>query len=704
MPQRPTSSIGDRPIPVDVEHELATLQTLLDGTPTEAEYLLPVLQQVQRQFGYVSPAAIRFVAEAFNRSRAEVYGVVSFYHDLREEPVGDIVVQLCMAEACQAVGCRELARHAESSLGATLGSTTPDGRVQLEAVYCLGNCALGPSVRVGDAVYGGVTGERLDALMRDAVRAARNDAPDDTRPVADVRHATPAGVGPPRVRVFVPNDTAARSVGADAVASAIEALGLNIDVVRSGSRGAYWLEPLVEIETAIGDVESRVGFANITAEQVAALFAEGQMPGAAHPLSVGLVHEIPWLRDQHRLTFRRAGVIDPLSLSDYRLHGGMAGLEQALTMTAQAIVDEVKTSGLRGRGGAAFPAGIKWQTVLNAESATKYIVCNADEGDSGTFADRLLMEADPFQLVEGMVIAGLAVGATRGFLYLRSEYPHTIHVMTRALQIARDAGLLGPSVMGSPHAFEIALRVGGGSYICGEETALLESLEGKRGVVRAKPPLPALAGLFGQPTVVNNVLSLAAVPGIVAHGGAHYAGFGINRSTGTMPFQLGGNVLRGGVVEVPFGITLDDLVTRFGGGTSSTRPIKAIQVGGPLGAYLPASQWTTALCYEQFAAIGAMLGHGGVVVFDESADMGEQAEFAMAFCAHESCGKCTPCRIGSTRAVEVIGRIRRGEAKRKNWELLDELCETMELGSLCALGGLAPMPVRSVMKHFAGEL
>ena len=365
----------------------------------------------------MSPAAIRFVAQAFNRSRAEVYGVVSFYHDLREEPVGDIVVQLCMAEACQAVGCRELARHAESSLQTTLGSTTPDGRVQLEAVYCLGNYALGPSVRVGEAVYGSVTGERLNTLVSDDVRAARDDA----RPVADVRHATPAGVGQPRVRVFVPNDTAARSVGADAVASAIEALGLDIDVVRNGSRGAYWMEPLVEIETAIGDVESRVGFANITAEQVATLFADGQMPGAAHPLSVGLVHEIPWLRDQHRLTFRRAGVIDPLSLSDYRLHGGMAGLEQALTMTAQAIVDEVKTSGLRGRGGAAFPAGIKWQTVLKAESATKYIVCNADEGDSGTFADQLLMEVDPSQLVEGMVIAGLAVGATRGFVYLRSE-------------------------------------------------------------------------------------------------------------------------------------------------------------------------------------------------------------------------------------------------------------------------------------------
>jgi formate dehydrogenase iron-sulfur subunit len=621
-----------------------------------------------------------------------VYGVVSFYGDLREAPVGDVVVQLCMAEACQAGGCRELARHAESSLRVKLGESTPDGRVHLEAVYCLGNCALGPSVRVGDAVHGGVTGERLDTLVREALAASR----DAETPAIGVRTARSEVA---RTRIFVPNDTAARSVGADAVANAIEALGLDIEIVRNGSRGAYWMEPLVEIDTPNG----RVGFANITAEQVASLFANGAMPTVDHSLSVGLVEHIPWLREQHRITFRRAGIIDPLSLSDYRAHGGWAGLAHALTVTPQAIIDEVNASGLRGRGGAAFPAGIKWQTVLNAESAAKYIVCNADEGDSGTFADRLLMEADPFQLIEGMIIAGLAVGATRGFIYLRSEYPHTIQVMSRALELARTAGILGTNVMGSPHAFDIALRVGGGAYICGEETALLESLEGKRGMVRAKPPLPALAGLFGQPTVINNVLTLAAVSGIVAQGGAHYAGFGIDRSTGTMPFQIGGNVMRGGLVEVPFGITLLDLLTRFGGGTYSTRPIKAVQVGGPLGAYLPESQWGTPLGYEHFAAIGAMLGHGGIVVFDDTVDMGEQAEFAMAFCAHESCGKCTPCRIGSTRAVEVIGRIRRGESKRAQLALLDELCETMELGSLCALGGLAPMPVRSVMKHFAGD-
>jgi formate dehydrogenase iron-sulfur subunit len=682
----------------DVDDELEALRALLSGTPTDAEHLLPVLQQVQRTFGYVSPGAIRYVAHAFNLSRAEVFGVVTFYKDLREQPVGDVVVQLCMAEACQSVGCRDLARHAESSLGVSMGETTADGRVHLEAAYCFGNCALGPTVRIDDRLYGGVSAERLDALIAEAKAprrapeaSVRDDVPRERPTSAPATSARPP-------RVYVPNDTSARSVGADAVADAIAALGF--DVVRNGSRGAYWMEPLVEVD---GD-EGRVGFANVSADTVGELFVDGKIPDAAHARSVGLVEQVPWLKAQQRFTFARAGVIDPLSLTDYRMHGGWVGLERAIGMTPQAIIDEVKASGLRGRGGAAFPAGVKWQTVRDAESATKYIVCNADEGDSGTFADRLLMDADPFQLIEGMTIAGLAVGATRGFIYLRSEYPHTIDIMTRALELAREAGYLGPLVMDSPHGFDITLRVGGGAYICGEETALLESLEGKRGVVRAKPPLPALSGLFGQPTVVNNVLTLAAVSSILVHGGGHYASFGIERSKGTMPFQLGGNINRGGLVEVPFGITLAELVEQFGGGTYSTRPMKAIQVGGPLGAYLPESQWNTPLGYEHFAAIGAMLGHGGIVGFDDAVDMGEQAEFAMAFCAHESCGKCTPCRIGSTRAVEVIGRIRRGESTRKNWQLLDELCETMELGSLCALGGLTPMPVRSVMQHFPGDL
>ncbi len=504
-------------------------------------------------------------------------------------------------------------------------------------------------------------------------------------------------------RVFVPGDTTAWSLGADEVADAIAAeiatRGLDATVVRTGSRGLYWLEPLVEVDTPTG----RLGFGPIAVDDVASLFAGGGLPTAAHPASVGLVEAIPFLADQQRMTFARAGVIDPRSLAEYRAHGGGTGLAKALVMTPRQIIEEITASGLRGRGGAAFPAGIKWQTVHDSSGERKHIVCNADEGDSGTFADRLLMEADPFQLIEGMAIAALAVGASDGVIYLRSEYPRTHVLLDEVLQTAREDGMLGPNAFGPGRSFDIQLFLGAGAYICGEETALLESLEGKRGTVRPKPPLPAIRGLFADPTLVHNVLTLAAATTILAEGGNRYAAFGRDRSTGTMPFQLGGNVARGGLVELPFGVSLATVLHQFGGGSLSGRPLKAVQVGGPLGAYLPAAQWDVPLAYESYAAVGAMLGHGGIVAFDDTVDMAEQAEFAMQFCADESCGKCTPCRIGSTRGVEVIQRLRRGEQPARQLAVLHDLCEALELGSLCALGGLTPMPVRSALTHFASD-
>lgn len=506
-------------------------------------------------------------------------------------------------------------------------------------------------------------------------------------------------------RIFVPRDTTAISLGADQIATLIQAeaasRGLDIEIVRNGTRGLFWLEPLIEVETN----EGRLGFGPVTESDVSTLFNEHFYHGnQSHPSCVGLVEEIPYLKKQQRLTFARSGIIDPVSLDDYTAHDGYKGLENALTLSGQQIVDEVKTSGLRGRGGAAFPTGIKWQTVLDAAGDQKYIVCNADEGDSGTFADRLVMECDPFMLIEGMTIAGLAVNANQGYIYLRSEYPIAFDIMNQAIASAYEKGYLGNDILGSGRQFDLEVRLGAGAYICGEETSLLDSLEGKRGLVRAKPPLPAIVGLFGKPTVVNNVLSLAAIPYILQHGGAAYAEYGIGRSRGTMPIQLAGNVKYGGLVELTFGIPLNELMNDFGGGTRSGRPLKAVQVGGPLGAYLPESQWDTLIDYEGFSAEKAVLGHGGVVMFDDTVDMGEQARFAMEFCSFESCGKCTPCRIGSTRGVEVIDRIRSGENQDKNWELLEDLCDTMVDGSLCAMGGMTPFPVQSVMKFFPDEL
>ena len=507
------------------------------------------------------------------------------------------------------------------------------------------------------------------------------------------------------VTLYLPRDASALAVGADEVAAALQsacaARGLPIHLVRNGSRGMAWLEPLVEVQTAAG----RIAYGPVAAEDVAGLLDAGVLQGAAHPLCLGPTDEIPYLARQQRVSFARVGVIDPLSLADYEAHGGWAGLRRAVALgDGAAIVQQVIDSGLRGRGGAGFPTGIKWKTVLGTESTQKFIVCNADEGDSGTFSDRMLMEGDPFTLIEGMVIAGLAVGATQGYVYIRSEYPHAFAAMNEAVARAMAAGFLGADVLGSGRRFELECRLGGGSYVCGEETALLESLEGKRGMVRAKPPLPAMEGLFGQPTVINNVISLASVPMILADGPEAYQSFGVGRSRGTLPFQLAGNVRFGGLVELPFGATLRQLVFDFGGGTRSGRPVKAIQVGGPLGSYVPESQWDLPLDYEAYAAVGAVLGHGGVVVHDDTADMAQLARYAMAFCAVESCGKCTPCRIGSTRGVEVIDRIVGGSSNRvQQVVLLRDLCDTMLHGSLCAMGGMTPYPVLSALDHYPAD-
>ena len=501
-------------------------------------------------------------------------------------------------------------------------------------------------------------------------------------------------------RVYVPCDAAAISVGADAVARVvaeqIASRHLDLTLVRNGSRGLFWLEPLVEVETPKG----RIAYGPISAEAVPGLFDTGFFDGKAHPLCLGPTEEIPYLKRQERLTFARCGITDPLSLADYVSHGGYRGLERALTLTPEQLVEEVTQSGLRGRGGAGFPTGIKWRTVLNASADQKYITCNADEGDSGTYADRMIMEGDPFVLIEGMTIAALAVGATSGYVFIRSEYPHAFRTMQRAIAIAYENGYLGANVAGSGKRFDLDTRLGAGAYICGEETSMLEALEGRRGQIRPKPPLPAIEGLFGKPTLVNNVISLATVPIILDKGAAYYRDFGMGKSRGTLTIQLAGNIKHGGLVEKAFGITLREAIFDFGGGTATGRPFRAVQVGGPLGAYFPESLLDTPLDYEAFAAQKGLVGHGGVVAFDDTVDMARQARFAMEFCALESCGKCTPCRIGSTRGVEVIDRIIAHHSRPANLQLLDELCELMVDGSLCALGGLTPFPVLSAIRHF----
>jgi formate dehydrogenase iron-sulfur subunit len=505
------------------------------------------------------------------------------------------------------------------------------------------------------------------------------------------------------IKIYVPRDSTALSLGAERTAKAIQAeadkRGFKIELVRNGSRGLFWLEPFVEVATDKG----RVAYAPVQPKDVASLFDADFLLGGKHELNLGLTEEIEWLKKQQRLTFARVGIIDPVSLDDYIAHDGYNGLKNALNMAGAEIVKTVTDSGLRGRGGAAFPTGIKWNTVLGAAGEQKYIVCNADEGDSGTYSDRMIMEDDPFVLIEGMTIAAVAVGATQGYIYLRSEYPHALKALNEAIEKAEAAGYLGDKICGSAHTFKLEVRRAAGAYVCGEETSLLESLEGKRGLVRFKPPLPAIEGLFGKPTVVNNVISLATVPIILDKGAQFYADYGMGRSRGTLPIQLAGNIKQGGLVELAFGATLRELLYDFGGGSATGKPIRAVQVGGPLGAFLPESQFDTPLDYEEFGKIWAVLGHGGIVAFDDTVDMSKMARYAFEFCAIESCGKCTPCRIGSTRGVELVDKITGGKDHAKNIQVLRDLSDTMLNGSLCALGGMTPYPVLSALNHFAED-
>ena len=649
--------------------------------------LLPLLHAVQSRHGYVSSSWVQVIADGLNLSRAEVHGVISFYPDFHSQSRGQHIVQVCRAEACQAMGSRKLEAHAKKVLAVDYGETTPDGAFTLEPVYCLGNCASSPSIRVDNSIVG-----HVDEALFDQVIAAA-----DKIESSAVNCVTAESFS---YQFYLSQDTSALAVHAEAVAQRLRDVAdeaeLEINLVRTGSRGLFYLEPLLEVDIN----EKRIGFGPVTPADIDSILSALGTDPSIHPLHLGIVDDIDYLSHQQRITFARAGLGDPICLDNYQNLAGFEGLRKALLMTRQNIVDEIKQSGLRGRGGAAFPAGIKLQTVLDTISEQKFVVCNADEGDSGTFADRLLMEADPYQLIEGMIIAGLAVDASQGYIYLRSEYPLAHKMLNSAIERAFEAGFLGSNILGSSKGFHLEVRLGAGAYICGEETAMLDSLEGKRGMVRVKPPLPAIQGLFEQPTVVNNVLTLAAMSTILQSGSVAYQSMGSGRSRGTLVVQLAGNVKRGGLIEVPFGLTLRELVESYGQGTATGRAMRAIQVGGPLGAFLPESQWDTPLDYEAFTEISAMIGHGGIVVFDDTVDMAAQARFSMEFCAVESCGKCTPCRIGSTRGVEVIDRIMANQNREDNLILLHDLCDTMEAGSLCAMGGLTPAPVRSALRHF----
>ena len=505
-----------------------------------------------------------------------------------------------------------------------------------------------------------------------------------------------------QIKIYIPKETSACSVGSELIAEKITDLAQghkHISIIRNGSWGAFWLEPFIEIEKN----GNRKGTSYLN-KKISHLSSIEELFDDFYNSNPFNIMDIDFIKRQTRLVFSRIGLYDPLDLNQYRNSHGYKGLEKSFEIGQQQTIDEIKRSGLNGRGGAAFPTAIKMQTVLDQESKTKYVACNADEGDGGTFSDRLIMECDPYSLIEGMTIAAYSVGANHGYIYLRSEYPLAKYFLTEAIKILKSHNLLGKNILGKNFTFDIELRIGAGSYVCGEETAMMESIEGRRGLVRSKPPLPAIKGLFHQPTLINNVITLASMSVILLHGKEIFSQFGSGKSVGTMPYQLCGNIKQGGLIEVPFGITLNEMIYDFGAGTFNEKPVHAVQIGGPLGIYLPTHLLNTPLTIEALMDLNGSLGHGGVIVFDDSTNMALQAKFAMDFCAIESCGKCTPCRIGSVRGVELIDKIYNGTAVKADRILLEELCETMETTSLCAMGGMTPNPVRSIIKYFPNEM
>jgi len=478
--------------------------------------------------------------------------------------------------------------------------------------------------------------------------------------------------------------------------------GLHAQLKQTGCMGMCYNEVLVEVSSPEG---APVFYSHVIPEQVERIIDEHLIGGK--PVSEWVIpaDELDnLLAKQKRIVLRNCGVIDPESIDDYLDTGGYQAIEQVLnSMTPDEVIDEVTESGLRGRGGAGFPTGVKWGFARKSLSNQKYIICNADEGDPGAFMDRSVLESDPHSIIEGMLIAGYAVGATEGYIYVRAEYPLAVQRLELALSQTKDRCLIGQSILGSNFDFDISIRQGAGAFVCGEETALMMSIEGRRGMPRFRPPFPAQSGLWGKPTNINNVETLANIAWIISHGASAYNSCGTEKSKGTKVFALAGKVTRGGLIEVPMGITLREIVFDIGGGTSSGLEFKGVQIGGPSGGIIPANLADTPVDYDSVTSTGAIMGSGGLIVMDESACMVDVAKFFLNFTQDESCGKCTFCRIGALRMLEILDRISKGEGKEEDLALLEELAQEVKKGSLCGLGQTAPNPVLTTLKYFRDE-
>ena len=662
--------------------DLSLMEGVLRQYQDDSTSLIMILQQAQAIYGYLPQEVIYHVAERTGNSPAEVMGVATFYSYFRLKPMGIYQIMLCDGTACHVNGSDRIRAAITQELGIHNGETTEDGMFTLNEVACLGCCSLAPVMMINGDTYGNLTPEKTINILRQLRQRESGEG----------------------IRILVGQGSCGVSAGAGRVAKVLAGHMTATDsftVETTGCIGMCYLEPIVDIyegekllhrlvkvtETdALGIVEAvrKKDFSKLEA-----MFISDE--------------DARFLKKQKRVALRHCGVVDPTSIDDYIKKDGYKAIDKALHMTPEEVIEEVKVSGLAGRGGAGFPTWFKWNAARNAEGEHKHLICNADEGDPGAFMDRAVIESDPHSLIEGMLIGAYAIGASDMYVYIRAEYPLAVERLGNAIEQARSRGLLGENILGSGFSCDLNIKIGAGAFVCGEETALIESMEGKRGMPRLKPPFPAQSGYLNEPSNINNVETFANVAWIINNGGAAFAAMGTENSKGTKVFALTGKVQRGGLVEVPMGNSLRDVIFDIAGGIKDGRSYKAVQMGGPSGGCIPADLVDTPIDYKALSATGAIMGSGGMVVMDDSTCMVNIARFFLDFTARESCGKCVPCRIGTTRMMEILNRICDGQGQEGDIEMLEQLCVSIKDGSLCGLGQTAPNPVLTTIRYFRDE-
>jgi NADH-quinone oxidoreductase subunit F len=705
------------------EIDLQDIDTIVETVGKKPGDVIPILQGIQEKYNYLPQTALERVCETTEITPASITGVASFYAQFRLKPAGKHFIKVCIGTACHVMGAETIYQAFVDHLQIPEGEDTDKDKLfTVEKVACLGCCMLAPAVQIDEITYGFVTTQKVPGVLRDFLTSQNNGS----TPVKSSKNNKPISG---EIRLCLCSScgaSGAREVFAE-IKKQIASLGISAKLKTVGCTGMAYQTPMVEIYMKD---KRQFRYGRVKPEEVRSIlkkhFQPVTLPKKTSAAITGLLDKLytddawapitryavdvrsgpdaTFTQSQQHLVTEHCGNLNPLDLSEYRKHGGFKALKRCLTeLESDDIIREVNKSGLRGRGGAGFPTGEKWTLVKNAPGKEKYLICNGDEGDPGAFMDRMILESFPFRVIEGLIIASKAVGASQGILYVRAEYPLALHRIENAIQLCIDKGLLGDNILETGHAFHLKVEAGAGAFVCGEETALIAAIQGQRGMPRLRPPYPSEEGLWGKPTLVNNVETYASVPWIFRHGAKAFAKLGSKESKGTKTFALAGKIKRSGLIEVPMGMTLRRIVDEIGGGIPNGNELKAIQVGGPSGGCVPHWLADTPVDYEDLTSAGAMMGSGGMVVLDHNDCMVDIARYFMAFTQAESCGKCTFCRIGTKRMLEILENLCHGKGKPGDIERLEDLAEAIRKGSQCGLGKTAPNPVLSTLTYFREE-